>query len=64
MQVTYRGRLHVVVGVTPMGVQPQLLDLEDVDSGRIRQVSLDEGAIEFANTSGTPEDAAGRDHPL
>jgi hypothetical protein len=36
--LTYRGRLHVVVGVTPMGATPRLLELEDVESGRIRHV--------------------------
>ncbi len=36
--LTYRGRLHVVVGVTPMGATPRLLELEDVESGRIRRV--------------------------
>ena len=36
--VSYRGRLHVVVGVTPMSVTPQLVELEDRESGRIRCV--------------------------
>jgi len=35
--VSYRGRLHVVVGVTPMSV-PQLVEIEDRESGRIRLV--------------------------
>jgi hypothetical protein len=37
-RVRYRGRLHIVVGFTPMGVKPRLLELEDVQSGRTRQV--------------------------
>jgi hypothetical protein len=36
--VSYRGRLYVVVGVTPMSVTPQLVELEDRESGRIRRV--------------------------
>src|SRR6266516_2354578 len=36
--LTYRGRLRVIVGVTPMGATPRLLELEDVESGRIRPV--------------------------
>ncbi len=36
--VSYRGRLHVVVGVTPMSVTPQLVEIEDRESGRIRRV--------------------------
>ena len=35
--VSYRGRLHVVVGVTPMSVTPQLVEIEDRESGRIRR---------------------------
>ena len=36
--VSYRGCLHVVVGVTPMSATPQLVELEDRESGRIRRV--------------------------
>jgi hypothetical protein len=36
--VSYKGRLYVVVGFTPIGVTPRLLELEDVQSGRIREV--------------------------
>ncbi len=36
--VSYGGRLHVVVGVTPMSVTPQLVEIEDRESGRIRCV--------------------------
>jgi hypothetical protein len=40
--ISYRGRLHVVVGITPMGVTPPLLELEDTESGRIRRVRGDD----------------------
>jgi hypothetical protein len=36
--VSYRGRLHVVVGVTPMSATRQLVELEDRESGRVRRV--------------------------
>jgi hypothetical protein len=36
--VSYRGRLHVVLGATPMSVTPQLVEIEDRESGRIRRV--------------------------
>jgi hypothetical protein len=36
--VSYRGRLHVVIGMTPMSATPQLVELEDRESGRIRRV--------------------------
>ena len=36
--VSYRGRLHVVIGVTPMSVTPQVVEIEDRESGRIRRV--------------------------
>ena len=42
MSVRHRGLLHVVVGFTPMSVEPGLLELEDVQSGRIRLVELTE----------------------
>jgi hypothetical protein len=40
--VSYRGRLHVVVGVTPMSATPQLVEIEDRESGRIRRVPSDD----------------------
>ncbi len=40
--VSYRGRLHVVVGVTPMSVTPQLVEIEDRESERIRSVPPDD----------------------
>ena len=36
--VSYRGRIHVVIGVTPMSATPQLVEVEDRESGRIRRV--------------------------
>jgi hypothetical protein len=36
--VSYQGGLHVVVGVTPMSVTPQLVEIEDRKTGRIRRV--------------------------
>jgi hypothetical protein len=56
--VNYRGRLHVVVGVTPIGVQPRLLELEDVESGRIRQVNPSDPDLEVAPNS-LPEPGEG-----
>ncbi len=40
--VSYRGRLHVVVGVTPMSVTPELVEIEDRENERIRSVPPDE----------------------
>ena len=45
-QLRYRGRLHIVVGFTPMGVKPGLLELEDLRSGRIRRVDPTDPGIE------------------
>ena len=39
--MSYRGRLHVVVGSTPMSVTP-VLELEDTESARIRRVRGDD----------------------
>jgi hypothetical protein len=44
--LTYRGRLHVVVGVTPVGASPRLLELEDVESGRMRRVEWTDPGID------------------
>ena len=52
--VSYRGRLHVVVGVTPMSVTPQLVELEDQDSGRIRRVPS--GDLQLFNEKSLRED--------
>jgi hypothetical protein len=43
--IRYRGRLHVVVGVTPIGVYPRLVDLEDVESGRVRRLNPDDRLV-------------------
>jgi hypothetical protein len=32
--VSYRGRLYVVLGTTPMSVTPALVELEDAETGR------------------------------
>jgi len=40
--MSYRGRLHVVVGSTPMSVTPPVLELEDTESARIRRVRGDD----------------------
>ena len=45
--LNYRGRLHVVIAVTPIGVRPNLIDLEDVESGRIRRVKPDDPEIDL-----------------
>jgi len=39
--VSYHGRAHVVVGTDPVSVTPRLIEIEDVDSGRIRRVPLE-----------------------
>jgi hypothetical protein len=59
--ISYRGRRHVVVGVTPMGVTPCLVELEDVESGRVRSVQCDDPEIvidradSLANANESPE---------
>jgi hypothetical protein len=54
--VSYRGRLHVVVGTTPIGVTPALLELEDTESGRIRRVRRDDPHLVFETTKRLPAD--------
>ena len=56
--LTYRGRLHVVVGVTPMGATPRLLELEDVESGRIRRVEWTDPGLDTS-----PGRASDREDP-
>jgi hypothetical protein len=57
--LTYRGRLHVVVGVTPIGCTPQLVELEDAESGRIRRVAWADPGLDTAPTKrATGSDAA------
>lgn len=56
--ISYRGRLNVVVGVTPMGVTPTLLELEDTQSGRIRRVRADDPQLVVEPTKRLPADDA------
>jgi hypothetical protein len=53
MLVTYHARQHVVVGITPMSVTPQLLELEDADSGRTRHVKSTDRDLELASREDT-----------
>jgi hypothetical protein len=59
--ISYRGRRHIVVGVTPMGVTPCLVELEDAESGRVRSVQCDDpeividGAESVANANESPD---------
>jgi hypothetical protein len=61
--ISYRGRLHVIVGVTPMGATPCLVELEDAKSGRVRSVQCDdpelipdrEGSLPTDDQSPEPE---------
>jgi hypothetical protein len=48
--VSYRGRLHVVVGITPMSVTPPVLELEDSESGRIRRIRGDDPELVVEET--------------
>jgi hypothetical protein len=43
--LSYRGRLHVVVGVTPFGATPCLVEVQDAESGRVRSVRCDDPEI-------------------
>ncbi|MGZ4370354.1 MAG: hypothetical protein ACXVE1_15650, partial [Gaiellaceae bacterium] len=52
--ISYRGRLNVVVGVTPMGVTPTLLELEDTQSGRVRRVRGDDPQLVVEPTKRLP----------
>jgi hypothetical protein len=52
--VSYRGRLQVVIGVTPMGASPQALELEDLDSGRIRSVERADPDLVIGPAQGSP----------
>jgi hypothetical protein len=57
--LSYRGRLHVVVGVTPIGAIPRVVELEEVESGRIRRVEWSDPDLDTAPTKGsTGSDAA------
>ena len=54
--VSYRGRLHVVVGITPMSVTPALLELEHGESGHIRRVRADDPQLVVETTKRLPAD--------
>lgn len=54
--ISYRGRLHVVVGVTPIGVTPCLVELEDAESGRVRSVQCDDPEIVIDGAESLPTD--------
>jgi hypothetical protein len=45
--VAYRGRPHVVVGVTPMSIIPHAVELEDVSSGRISSVDVSDRQLQI-----------------
>lgn len=36
--ITFQWRLHVIVGITPIGVTPCMVELEDLETGRVRSV--------------------------
>jgi len=60
--VSYRGRLHVVVGVTPMSVTPQLVELEDRESEWIRRVPYDDLQLFKEPEQSVQEDDRQDDH--
>ena len=45
-KAAFGGRMHHIRGVSPMGVRPQRLYLEDVDSGESIEVTADELAVD------------------
>jgi hypothetical protein len=51
MVVTYQGCPHRVVGITPMSVNPRLVDLEDPARGELRRVASSDAGLELANDS-------------
>jgi len=54
--VSYRGRLHVVVSITPRSVTSPLVELEDTESGRIRRVRGDDPQLVVETTRRLPAD--------
>ena len=54
--ISYRGRLHVVVGITPMSVTPPLLELEDTESRRIHRVRGNDPLLVVGPTKRLPAD--------
>jgi hypothetical protein len=59
--VSYRGRPHVVVGVTPIGATPRVVELEEVESGRIRRVEWSDPDLDTAPTQTTTGSDAATD---
>jgi hypothetical protein len=49
MAMTYRGRAHVVAGISPMGVTPQVVELRDIDGGCTRTVSVTDESLHLAH---------------
>jgi hypothetical protein len=45
MAMTHRGRAHVVAGISPVGVTPQVVDLRDIEVGCIRTVSVTDESL-------------------
>jgi hypothetical protein len=54
--VSYRGRLHVFIGITPMSVTPPQVKLEDTESGRILRVRGDDPQLVVEATKRLPAD--------
>jgi hypothetical protein len=54
--ISYRGRLQVVVGVTPIGATPCLVELEDAETGRVRSVRCDDPELAIDGASLPNED--------
>ena len=56
--VDYRGRLHVIRGVTPMSVRPFRIEIEDVETGARRWVPRREvRAVSHGSLSAARADA-------
>jgi hypothetical protein len=47
---------HVVVGFTPMGATPCLVELEDAESGRVRSVERDDPELVIDGAESLPTD--------
>ena len=52
--ISYRGRLHVVVGVTPIGAAPCLVELKDTESGRVRSIRCDDPELVIDGVESRP----------
>jgi hypothetical protein len=53
MAMTYRGRAHVVAGISPMSVTPQVIELRDIEAGSNRTVSVTDESLGLAHISPT-----------